>query len=319
MGGITFSSTDQETSTDMGRTFSLAHLTLPGCSLEEFIEIAANTGYDHVSLRMTKVCPSDRVYPLITDHELRREIGKLITDSGLSVLDVELIQFNKNTEPESFEPLLAASAELGAQAVIVQIPDADRQRAQDRYGKLCDLARPYGLYATLEFVSWTQTPDLHAAASIVRNAARDNGGLLVDILHFDRSGSELEELRKLPREWFRFIHLCDAPRATPALTEGIINTARTARLFPGQGALPIKEILANLPEVPCSLEIPNEELLKKLGPKEYARQALVAAKWYLQKEDTPIRESRYNAPNPANRLGQAISNAMTGDAKWHEQ
>lgn len=290
----------------MARTFSLAHLTLQGCSLGEYIEIAARTGYDHVSLRMTKVCPSDRVYPLITDHKLRRETGIHIKDAGLSVLDVELILLDRKAEPQTFEPLLAASAELGAGSIIVQIPDPDRQRALDKYARLCDLAKPYGLFVALEFVSWTQTPDLRSAASLVRNSGRSNGGLLVDMLHFDRSNSEITELRNLPSEWFRFIHLCDAPAATPSLTEGIINTARTARLFPGHGDLAIGEVLQCLPEVPCSLEIPNESLLKTLGHEEYARQALSAAKKYIYSLVNPNCKSRFATQKTAMQAGQPI-------------
>lgn len=265
----------------MARKFSLAHLTLQGCSLSEFIEIAARTGYDFISLRMTKVVPSDYIFPLIDDSGLRKQIGRMISKAGLSVLDVELVVFNPETEPETFLPFLEASAELGAQAVIVQIPDPDRQRALDRYTRLCELSSAFGLYAVLEFVSWTETPDLRSAAGIVRSAAKENGGILVDMLHFDRSGSELDDLCHIPPEWFRFVHLCDAPRATPALTEGIINTARTARLFPGQGDLKIREILQRIPEVPCSLEIPNKRLLNELGPEKFARQALTTAKTYL--------------------------------------
>lgn len=268
----------------MTHTFSLAHLTLQHCSLDEFVGIAARTGYDFVSLRMTRVAEGDRIYPLIDDKRLRRHIKELVASYGLQILDVELVSLPPETEPESYTAFLAAAADLGAQAVIVQIPDPDRQRAIDRYARLCELANSHDLYAVLEFVSWTQTADLRSAAAIVKSADKGNGGILVDMLHFDRSGSSLDEIEKLPPEWFRFVHLCDAPRATPSLTEGTICTARTDRRFPGSGELKIGEVLRRLPNVPYSLEIPNKGLLNLLGPEEYARQAIESAKQYLANE-----------------------------------
>jgi sugar phosphate isomerase/epimerase len=303
----------------MARTFSLAHLTLPGCPLHVFIETAARAGYDHVSLRMTKVSEDDRVYPLISDRSLRRRTGRLISDAGLSVLDVELLRLDRETEPEQFESLLEASAELGARSVIVQIPDPDRQRAVDRYRRLCDLARTYRLSAALEFVSWTETADLCSAAAIVRAADRTNGGILVDMLHFDRSGSELEDLERIPAAWFQFIHLCDAPRATPALTEGVIQAARSARLFPGDGELPIREVLRRIPAVPCSLEIPNAELLDKLGPDEFARRALASARSYLAAEQDQQTGSVMPARLPRAKTPDARTRATRGDGTWHDR
>jgi len=268
----------------MTHTFSLAHLTLQHCALDEFIGIAARTGYDFVSLRMAKVAANDPIYPLITDKGLRKRIKGLIASYGLQVLDVELVTLTPETEPESYKGLLAAAADLGAHAVIVQIPDPDRQRAVDHFAALCELASVYDLHAVLEFVSWTQTADLRSAAAIVKAADKRNGGILVDMLHFDRSGSSLEDLEKLPPEWFQFVHLCDALKATPSLTEGTICTARADRRFPGSGEINIAEILRRIPNVPYSLEIPNTSLSKMLGAEEYARQAIDSARQYLANE-----------------------------------
>ena len=264
--------------------FSLAHLTLQTCPLSHFIRIAARTGYDFVSLRLSKVVSTDRIYPLITDSRFRRETKRHIADCGLGVLDVELVVLGPESGPDEYKPFLEAAADLQAQGVIVQLPDPDRQRAMDHYARFCELANSYGLYAVLEFVSWTQTPDLRSAAGIVRGADQPNGGILIDMLHFDRSGSLLEDLLKIPSEWFHFVHLCDAPRAMPTLVEGTINTARHARLFPGEGELKIAEVLQYIPNVPYSLEVPNTELLQRIGPEKFAYQAIVAARNYLKRK-----------------------------------
>jgi hypothetical protein len=66
---------------------------------------------------------------------------------------VELVRLDPATEPESFLPFLEAGAELGARAVIAQLPDPDRTRAIDRYARICDLAEPFHLTVALEFDS----------------------------------------------------------------------------------------------------------------------------------------------------------------------
>lgn len=266
----------------MAYEFSLAHLTVLQCAPPEMVTIASKSGYQFVSLRMTAVTPNERTYPLMDDRTMMKETRARMADTGVGVLDIELARMDPQTEPETYLKFLEAGAELGARAVIAQLPDPDRARATERFGRLCDLAQPFGLTVDLEFPSWTDTPDLKSAAAVIEAVDKPNAGLLVDTLHFDRSRSKLEDLRNLPREWFHFIHLCDAPKEIPTSTEDIIYTARAGRFFPGEGGLNLREILNGMPRVPYSLEIPNEALMKELGPEAFARRAIHAAKRYLE-------------------------------------
>ena len=265
----------------MGYEFSLAHLTVLQCSPPEMVEIAAKTGYDYISIRMTAVTANERTYPLMDDRKMMKETKARLADTGVGVLDIELARMDPATEPETYLPFLEAGGELGARAVIGQVPDPDRGRATERFARICDLAKPFGLTVDLEFPSWTETPDLKAAASVLEAVDRSNAGILVDTLHFDRSRSSLEDLKNLPREWFHFVHLCDADKEIPTTTEGLIHTARADRCFPGEGGLNLREILECMPVVPYSLGIPNDVLMKELGPEEYARRAIRASEKYL--------------------------------------
>ncbi len=265
----------------MGYEFSLAHLTVLQCTPPEMVEIAAKTGYQYVSLRMTAVTPNERTYPLMDNRKMMRETKARLADTGVRVLDIELARMDPATEPETYLSFLEAGGELGARCAIGQVPDPDRERAKERFARLCDLAEPFGLTIDLEFPSWTETPDLKAAASVLAAVTRPNAGILVDILHFDRSRSSLEDLKNLPREWFHFVHLCDAAKEIPTTTEGLIHTARADRCYPGEGGLNLRDILDCMPTVPYSLEIPNDILMKELGPEEFARRAIRAAEKYL--------------------------------------
>jgi sugar phosphate isomerase/epimerase len=166
--------------------------------------------------------------------------------------------------------------------VITQLPDPDRARKIDRFAQLCALARPLGLTIDLEFPSWTETPDLREATRVLRGAEAPNAGMLIDLLHFARSGSSIADLRQLPAEWFHFAHVCDAPPGIPPTNEGLIHTARFERLFPGEGGIDVHGILAALPRgIPYALEIPRATLVAQVGGKEHARLAIAAARAHL--------------------------------------
>jgi len=270
----------------MKHEFSLGHLTVLSLTPPQVIDAAARAGYEYASLRATRVTPTEPLYDLGRDRALMKETKARMAATGIRIHDVELFRMDPALEPESFVPELEATAELGARDIIAQLPDPDRARAVDRFARLCDLAQPLGISVSLEFPHWTETGNLTEAARVVRAVKRPNAGVLVDMLHMCRSRSSLEELKALPREWFRFAHLCDASREVPPTMEGIIRTARDERLFPGEGECGVRDILACLPEnIPYSLEIPKVALTKAIGPEEVARLALIATKSHVEDAD----------------------------------
>ncbi|MEH6648667.1 MAG: TIM barrel protein [Motiliproteus sp.] len=266
----------------MGYQYSLAHLSVLRLSPAEMITVAARTGYDFVSLRMTAVTTTERTFPLMDNPVMMHEAKALLADTGLEVLDIELARLGPDDEPENFQAFLETGAELGARHVICQLPDPDRDRAIERFARLCDMAKPLGLTVDLEFPSWTETPDITETARVLNAVNRSNAGMLIDTLHVDRCRANLDELTTAPRQWFNFIQLCDAAKEIPATEAGLIHTARCDRQFPGDGGLNLQEMLACLPQVPYSLEIPNNKLINQLGAEEYAQRMLVAAKHYLE-------------------------------------
>lgn len=266
----------------MKHDYSLAHLTALALSPLELIDVAARTGYRYVGLRVSRVTPEEPLYPLTTDRALMRATRQRLADTGVEVWDVELARMGPEDDAYSYLPMLETAAELGARHVIAQLPDPNRERATERFAALCDLAAPFGLGIDLEFPSWTATPNLETATTVLKAVNRPNAGMLIDILHFGRSDSSIDALKKLPPDWFHFAHVCDAPAEAPATVEGLIHAARCERLFPGQGGLPVRSILDCLPEgIPYALEIPGDTLAAKIGFEEYARRAIQAARDFL--------------------------------------
>jgi 4-hydroxyphenylpyruvate dioxygenase-like putative hemolysin/sugar phosphate isomerase/epimerase len=266
------------------RDYSLAHLTALSLSPPELVDAAADAGYRFVGLRLTRVTAQEPHYPLATDAALMRTTKVRLSATGIEVLDIELARIGPHERLSDFQRVLEAGAELGARHVITQLPDPDRSRKIERFGQLCEMAQPLGLTIDLEFPSWTETPDLREATRVLRAANQPNAGILVDLLHFARSGSSVDDLRGLPAEWFHFAHVCDAPAEVPATTEGIIHTARFERLYPGEGGIDIEGITDALPsDIPYTLEIPRAMLSTQVGGKEHARLAITAAKRFFDR------------------------------------
>ena len=270
----------------MKHDYSLAHLTALSLTPPQLVDVAARSGYRYVGLRMTRVTPDEVLYDLARDKALMKATKARLADTGIAVHDTELFRMDPALEPEHFLPELDATAELGARHIIAQLPDPDRERKAARFARLCDLAKTRGIFVSLEFPHWTETGNLAEAARVVRAVNRSNAGILVDMLHFGRSDSSLAELAALPREWFRFAHVCDAPSEVPRTLAGIIRTARDERLFPGEGGIDVTGILACMPQdIPYALEIPRVALTKAVGPEEVARLAIRVARSHLDESE----------------------------------
>ena len=266
----------------MKHIYSLAHLTALGLTPPQLVQAAADAGYDYVGLRLNRTTPEEALYDLINDAALMRETKAALAGTGVKVWDIEVARMDPQRDHNHYQDFLEAGAELGAKHVITQLPDDDRERGIDRFSRLCDLAQPLGLSIDLEFVSWTQIASLRDAAHVVRTVDRANAGILVDLLHFDRSRSSLAELKEMPRDWFRWSQVCDVPAEHPTTLEGLIHHGRRERMFPGDGGIDVKGILASLPaDAVYALEIPGESLAGEVGYAEYARRALVRARQHL--------------------------------------
>lgn len=258
------------------RIFSLASLTVLELSPPEMVEVAARTGYSHVGLRLIPATEEEHHFPLIADLELRRQTLKRLRDTGVQVLDIEILRLKSHTRCSDFEAVLEAGGEFGASEVLVAGNDPDEARLIDNFAELCDRAAPYGLHPHLEFMPWTDVANLQQAVRITQRAGRDNGCVLVDAFHFDRSASRLEDLRHVEPSRLRYAQLCDVAGPRPDDMAEILRQARNERRFPGDGDCDLAALLRCLPAtVPLSLEIPTRHLLEQGVSAESRAQAAI--------------------------------------------
>ena len=262
--------------------FSLAHLTLLHCSPPDLIEVAAKAGFDYVSLRPIPVTPNEPRHPLGEDKALIKRTKTALANTGVRLLDIELARILPDLNPKIYVPAFEAAAELGGQHVLTSGWSPNRAYVTDRFAEICDLAKPFGLTVDFEFVTFAAMGTLDDAASIVKAAGRDNGGICLDTLHFYRSNTLLSELDGLPDNWFRFMQLCDGHKQPPASLEEMIFAARSDRRFLGEGGLDLAAIINRLPPMPYSLEIPNSKLALTMSPVDFAVRAIETARTYLE-------------------------------------
>ena len=266
----------------MNRPFSLAHLTMLNVPPPELIETAARAGYQFVSLRPIPVgAPNEPLYPFGTDRALRARTKAALAATGVGLLDIEVARIVREVTPRSYLFALEAAAELGGRHVLSSAWCDDRPFILEFFCELCDLAQPFGLTVDLEFVTWSGVRTLDEATEIVRDARRPNAGIVIDTLHFDRCHAELEKLSSLPREWFHFAQISDAPATYSSEREELIRIGRAERLYLGEGGIDVGSILGRLPQVPLSIEIPNVAKLESLGAEQYARLCIETARSYL--------------------------------------
>jgi sugar phosphate isomerase/epimerase len=266
----------------MNTPFSLAHLTMLSVPPPQLVETAARAGYRFVSLRPIPVgAPNEPLYPLGTDRALLARTKAALSATGVGLLDIEVARIIKEVTPRSYLQALEAAAELGGRHVLSSAWCDDRPYILDFFSELCALAEPFGLTVDLEFVTWSGVRTLDEAVDIVREARRPNAGIVVDTLHFDRCHAELEKLSSLPREWFHFAQISDAPASYSTEREELIRIGRAERLYLGEGGIDVASILGRLPPVPLSIEIPNVAKLESLGAEQYARLCIETARSFL--------------------------------------
>jgi sugar phosphate isomerase/epimerase len=242
------------------RLVSLAHLTVLDATPPELVTAAAAAGFRTVGIRLTAT-PSVGVppYDILSDGPLLRETLLRLADTGVSVLDTEFLRFEPDAPVATPEGFLEVSARLGARHVLVMSAEPDPARTLERFSDLCDRAAAYGLHVGLEFAIYTGVRTLAQAADVVVRSGRPNASVLVDALHFSRSGGIPAHVAAADPSLFRYAQICDASPDMPGPDDpsALIREARTGRLLPGEGALPLAELVRALPPaVPLAVEAP---------------------------------------------------------------
>ena len=268
----------------MTRITGLEHLTMLDVAPPEFVTAAAEAGFDAVGLRVAPVALGEEAWPVSPGSPMLAETMRRCGGTGLFVLDVEAIPLRPGSDLTGCERVLETAAVLGARYLNVICDDPDTGRFADQLAELVRLARPYRVRPVIEFTAWRPIRTLASAVAIARGS--DGAGLLLDTLHIQRCGVTAAELATVDPALLGYLQLCDAPAAPPhgigvpgrmprgqqaSADDDAVLEARTGRLLPGEGELPLAELLGALPDsLPVSAEAPSLAARREFSPAQFA-------------------------------------------------
>jgi sugar phosphate isomerase/epimerase len=256
---------------------SLAAGTVLGFPPDEVIDAAAAAGFGGVGLRWEQ--PG---VPTAAVDDVRRAVDV----SGLVLLDVEVVRLQPGVPVDSFRPLVDVAAALGARFLLAVSHHPEPARTADELAAVADWCAGTGVTVAVEPMRFTAVPTFRGASALLRDLGRDDIVVLVDPLHLHRGGETPAVLSEPGCAPIGYAQLCDAlltPPGAPDDLEALAHEARHARLFPGDGELPLADMLAALPaDLPCAVEVQNDGWAR-VDARGRAREALRTARRVLEK------------------------------------
>jgi sugar phosphate isomerase/epimerase len=215
------------------------------------------------------------------------EMKRILDDNGITQIEVEWLLDWFCTGPrrvasDEIRTLLLDAAEgLGARHI--KIGDlgndcADVAAMSEEFGVLCRQAAERGTNVLFEMLpaQFSRAPSLDQVLAICRGSGAKNGGIMLDNLHVQRTGTRPEQIvRKIGRDIPLGVEINDGTLAMPVdLHDSVVNK----RLLPGDGEFDIAAFLQALwtqgYDGPVGVEVLNE-YIRKWPLETAAREAFV--------------------------------------------
>ena len=232
----------------MTHILSLAAGTLPEFDPATMVRAAGEAGFSHCGFTID---------PENWDRQAHNNTKSEIAAHGLEILDVEVVWIPEGGQlGDNHRLIIDAGMELGAANVLVVSSEPDANKTADALHQLCEWAEPGQMRVALEFLMITAVQSLEQASNIVRLADHAAAALLVDSLHFQRAGHQPSELKSIEDELLPYTQLCDGNLECGEEFDQYLEDAIDLRSVPGEGELPVAEIVGVLPaDIAISLEI----------------------------------------------------------------
>jgi len=242
--------------------------TIRPAGVEEKIRACAAAGYDCIELWQNDLDGWERGGKPLED------LAKRIKDAGMEYTNV--IGFGTSMpqsdadRPKAIEDVkrrCAQAAKAGAKHISViptpDRPDIDLLWAAHRYREILDAAKDTGVVPSIEFLGFNKgVHTLGQAALIAIEADRPEASIVADTFHMYRGGSSFRGVCQTSAALYAILHVNDAPK-----TPGQFQVADNDRLYPGDGILPLAQLLKDLWKIgfrgPLSLEIFRNEEYRK--------------------------------------------------------
>lgn len=235
------------------RLLSLSAGTVLDAAPEAALDAAVAAGFDGFGIRWDP----ERLPP----SRLSALRGR-IESSGLVLLDLEVVRLRPDVPVSAHRAWAETAAALGARFLLAVSHHESPARAVEELCTLADWCSPSGVTVALEFMRFTAVPTFRSASDRLRQAACPGLTVLVDALHLHRGGETAAALTAADAGPVGYVQICDAPREAPGAPgdlAALADEARHGRLFPGEGELPLADLLGALPaDLPCCVEVQSD-------------------------------------------------------------
>jgi 2-keto-myo-inositol isomerase len=198
------------------------------------------------------------------------ELKALFNRADLVPASINSIEFITFRPPEEYQEIKARCRELCglaqalgcAKVVVVPSPtpegvgwDEVKSTSVRVLQDLSAVAAPYGVNLAFEFLGfgWCSVRTLSQCWEIVREVNLPNIGLVIDTCHFYAGGSELRAIDEVDPLKILIFHINDVEERP------LVTIEDAHRLLPGEGVIPLDDILASLKRIGfdglCSIEL----------------------------------------------------------------
>jgi sugar phosphate isomerase/epimerase len=250
----------------------------------EFVNLAADLGCQHISTIVQGQPLVPLGFPpfsLKDDAALRKDLLAAMNDRGVTISLGDGFLVLPGADMRNLCTDLDVLAELGVPRINVVSLDPDLRRTFDQFAALTELAAQRNIETDVEPVPGLTVGDLPTAVAALEYVGRPEFRLLIDTMHLVRSGSSAADLAALDPEHIGYAQLNDTtlqPRFDNYMEEAMFE-----RMVPGEGELPLHDILSALPpDIVIELEVPRRSLaLAGVRPIDRLRPCVEAARRLL--------------------------------------
>ena len=254
---------------------ALGAITFRDRPIEDIVAAAAGAGFDGIGLTVGQcVSALERGVDL-------EQLARLLDEAGLILAELELVRL---CERGAVAHLNAAIVELAGllrpNRVHVAAWRGERSQIVEEFAALCH-ALP-DIPVAFEFMAYNAVPGFESAIELAEATGAPNASVLLDVLHFFRTGGDPSALTAAAMRRVAAVHLSDVvsrPR------DSALDEARHRRTFPGRGSLDIPGFLAAIaaagPFPPITVE-PINDAYERLPLAFVADEAMVATSRLLR-------------------------------------
>lgn len=259
-------------------------LSVFGLPPVELVDLAADLGCCYISVALRGMPSVPLGYPafsLTDDAALRKGLLAAMNSRGVAISLGDGFLVVPGAEVSAAAADLDALAGLGVPRINVVSLDPDLPRTFDQFAALTELAAQRGIQTVVEPVPSLTVGDVATALAAIEHVGRPDFRMLIDTMHLVRSGSTAADLAAIAPGRIGYAQLNDTT-LRPRM-ENYMEEAMFERMVPGEGELPLHDILAALPaDVVIELEVPRRELaLAGVSPADRLRPCVEAARRLL--------------------------------------